>query len=55
MKHVKYVAMIDKDEMILPVSNNSWPEMLKTLEKEGKYASYTFSILQKRAHPGEQS
>ncbi len=43
MKRVKYVAMIDTDEMILPVSNNSWPEMLNTLEKEGKYASYTFS------------
>ncbi len=42
MKRVKYVAMIDLDEMIFPVFTRNWPDMLKDLEKRGKYASYTF-------------
>ena len=43
MKRVKYIAMIDLDEMIFPVSTSNWPDMLKDLEKVGKYASYIFS------------
>lgn len=43
MKRVKYVFMIDLDEMILPVSTKNWPDMIKELEAKGKYASYVFS------------
>ena len=44
MKRVKYVAMIDLDEMLLPVSTGNWPDMLRALEKHGgRYASFTFS------------
>ena len=43
MQRVKYLAMIDLDEMILPVSANRWPDMLASLDSVGKYATYTFS------------
>ena len=43
MKRVKYLAFIDLDEMIFPVSTNNWSDMLQILEKKGKYASFTFS------------
>ena len=43
MNRVKYLAFIDLDEFIFPVSNYSLMDMLQLLEKEGKYASYTFS------------
>lgn len=43
MKKVKYLAMIDLDEMILPASTNSWPEMLQALDKRGRFTSFTFS------------
>ena len=42
MNRVKYLAFIDLDEIIFPLSNYSWMDMLKSLEKEGKYASFTF-------------
>ena len=43
MKRVKYVVYSDLDEVIYPVSSDNWIDMLKMLEKRGKYASYTFS------------
>ena len=43
MKRVKYVVYSDLDEVIYPVSSDNWIDMLKMLEKKGKYASYTFS------------
>ena len=42
MKRVKYLAFIDIDEIIYPVSTDTWMEMLKILETKGKYASFTF-------------
>ena len=42
MKRVKYLAFIDLDEVIYPVSTNYWIDMLQILDKKGKYASYTF-------------
>ena len=42
MNRVTYLAFIDIDEIIYPVSNNSWIDMLQILEKKGNYASYTF-------------
>ena len=42
MNRVKYLAFIDLDEIIFPLSNYSWMDMLKTLEKEGKYAGFRF-------------
>ena len=42
MNRVKYLAFIDMDEIIFPVSTNTWMDMIKVLEKKGKYASYTF-------------
>jgi hypothetical protein len=43
MYKVRHVVLMDLDEMIYPVAHNTWPEMLRELEKVGKYASYTFS------------
>lgn len=43
MYRVKYLALIDLDEMIYPVSTKTWPDMLQVLEKKGNYAGYTFS------------
>ena len=44
MYRVKYLAFIDLDEMIFPVSSNNWIDMLQILEAmEGTYASYRFS------------
>ena len=43
MKKVRYLVFIDLDEMIFPVSTNTWADMLRNLEKKGKYASFTFS------------
>ena len=42
MNRVKYLAFVDLDEIIFPLLNYSWMDMLKILEQEGKYASYTF-------------
>ena len=42
MNRVKYLAFIDMDEIIFPVSTNTWMDMMKVLEKKGKYASYIF-------------
>ena len=42
MKRVRYLAFIDLDEVIYPVSTNYWMDMLQILDKKGKYASYTF-------------
>ncbi len=42
MNRVKYLALIDLDEMILPVSSKSWPDMLQLLDKKGNHASFTF-------------
>lgn len=43
MYKVKYLAIIDLDEMIYPVTTKTWPDMLKELEKKGKFAGFTFS------------
>ena len=43
MYRVKYLGFLDLDEIIFPVSTNNWCDMLKILEKKGKYASYYFS------------
>jgi hypothetical protein len=43
MNKVRHVVLMDLDEMIYPVAQSTWPEMLTELEKVGKYASYTFS------------
>ena len=43
MRRVRYLGFFDLDEMILPASTNNWRDMLNTLEKKGKYATYTFS------------
>ena len=43
MRRVRYLGFFDLDEMILPASTNNWRDMLNTVEKKGKYATYTFS------------
>lgn len=43
MHRVKYLVMMDLDEMIFPVSTNNWPDMIRGLERKGKFASFTFS------------
>ena len=43
MYRVKYLGFFDLDEMIFPVSTDNWSDMLKILEKKGKYTSYYFS------------
>ena len=43
MHKVKYLVMIDLDEMIFPVSTSNWSDMIRGLEKKGRYASFTFS------------
>lgn len=42
MYEVDYLVMMDMDEMILPMHQNSWAELVKALEKQGRYASYSF-------------
>ena len=42
MNRVKYLAFIDLDEFLFPVSSYSWMDMLKILEQKGKYAGYMF-------------
>ena len=43
MRKVGYLGSLDLDEMIFPASTNNWRDLLNTLEKKGKYATYTFS------------
>ena len=43
MHKVKYLVMMDLDEMIFPVSTSNWSDMIRGLEKKGRYASFTFS------------
>ena len=42
MYEVDYLVMMDLDEMILPVNQNSWAELVTVLEKKGSYAAYSF-------------
>ena len=42
MYEVEYLVMMDLDEVILPVNQNSWAELVKDLEKHGRFAAYSF-------------
>ena len=39
---VEHLVMMHLDEMILPAKQENWADLVKVLEKKGKYASFSF-------------